>query len=292
MTPYYFNSFLIGTLLGDAHLSLPNSSGCSRLNLKHQALDKNYIFHKFNLLKDYAPSYRIKNKQFPSYIETYDKRTNKIYYAYQWYTKQTKEFAALRTKWYPENKKIVPKDIYLNSIVLFYWYLDDGSISIKNNQIHMSLATDGFSKNDVVFLCDLLDDYFNKKNYFRAHLNSKNYRIQFCGDACKLFIEDIDKHFSNFMLRKAKWKLSPIDWSKLKRMRISNPAITDLEFNNAINYFKSLNRLFTNNEFAKFIKPNCDRNFYSVTQYRLNKFVKEQKVKVSGKRLCKKYYIL
>lgn len=58
-----------------------------------------------------------------------------------------------RLRWYPEGKKIIPKDIDLsNPIVLAHWYMGDGGIGSKKDSI--AIATCCFSEEDLVWARD------------------------------------------------------------------------------------------------------------------------------------------
>ena len=82
-------------------------------------------------------------------------------YAYRFIVNGFPEFKELRQKWYPDGKKIVPKDLILNKIVLSFWYQDDGCFFKRydGDQIYHNgfrLYTNNFQENDVSFLIEIL----------------------------------------------------------------------------------------------------------------------------------------
>jgi len=84
-------------------------------------------------------------------------------------SRANKCFTKLREKWYPNGKKIVPKDIELNRTVVLHWYLGDGTL---DNQVGAVFCTDSFSKEDNKVLIEKLNFY-----EFDAYLKESTNRI-------------------------------------------------------------------------------------------------------------------
>ncbi|MBW2560189.1 MAG: helix-turn-helix domain-containing protein [Deltaproteobacteria bacterium] len=81
------------------------------------------------------------------------------YPGYRFATRDYDFLLAIRHRWYPDGKKIVPRDIVLTPTVVFHWYKGDGCLgSSKGQRSFITLATCGFKKNDVEFLISLLAD--------------------------------------------------------------------------------------------------------------------------------------
>lgn len=59
-------------------------------------------------------------------------------------------------RWYPEGKKIIPKDLELTPLVIKHWFLGDGSLRQHSGGI--VLYTNGFEVSDVEFLVKLLNN--------------------------------------------------------------------------------------------------------------------------------------
>jgi len=74
------------------------------------------------------------------------------------------------SRWYFNNKKIVPKDIELSSLTCYWWFIGDGFCSNGN----VFLCTDSFSKDENLFLIEKL----KKLGYGGVSLQSTN-RIRF-----------------------------------------------------------------------------------------------------------------
>lgn len=85
-------------------------------------------------------------------------------------TCRNKIFTELRVKWYPDEKKIIPKDIVLTPKTLAFWFMGDGSANWVNrngterkNRSSISLHTDGFTFDDCSFLVNKLRELgYNK----------------------------------------------------------------------------------------------------------------------------------
>ncbi len=137
---------LIGSLLGDAYITKRE-----QIQFEQSKNQKEYLFWKHQELSTIS----YKNV---SMVKRFDKRFNKIYTSYRFWTRQY--FSSWRKKYYLEKKKIIPKDIHITPLVLAVWYMDDGCLSDHK----CIIATDGFSKEDIVFLQKLLLDNFGIKS--------------------------------------------------------------------------------------------------------------------------------
>ena len=68
------------------------------------------------------------------------------------YSSQHPVFTWLRKKWYPQGKKIVPDDVVITPKTLAYWFMGDGSTTLKGKQknvVHLVLCTEGFIDEDL-----------------------------------------------------------------------------------------------------------------------------------------------
>jgi hypothetical protein len=107
---------LVGTLLGDGSL-LPNSWGKNyRLSLRQGALQKEYLFWKYNIFKNWtlsSPKYYAKTNSWNFRTISHPALTNLAY------------------KFYRNRKKKLPDNIeqYLGKpLVVAIWWMDDGNI--------------------------------------------------------------------------------------------------------------------------------------------------------------------
>jgi len=139
------SEILDGHLLGDmsvvqerkqaAHLSQSN---------KHQA----YLDWLSSLLSAHHVEQRGQIKEY----------RNKVGRSWIYHSRYYRDFVALRNRWYPEGKKIVPSDIELRPITVQRWFMDDGSFfKAKGNVIgRVVFSTNSFARNDVDFLASKL----------------------------------------------------------------------------------------------------------------------------------------
>jgi hypothetical protein len=133
---------IIGTLLGDASIS----KGERRLRFSHT--DILYSRFKAQLLEEFVQS------QFESDMQKY--RESLANNSWQVSTESCIWCSQLREKWYPNGKKVIPRGIKLTDLMLAIWYMDDGSLS---NGRTATLATMGFTRNEIEFLVEKLSDY-------------------------------------------------------------------------------------------------------------------------------------
>ncbi|GAH48227.1 unnamed protein product, partial [marine sediment metagenome] len=67
------------------------------------------------------------------------------------------ELLSIWKKWYPNRKKIVPRDIKLTPLTVRQWYIGDGCLVPHNSgRSHIILCTEGFPIADVKWLADKL----------------------------------------------------------------------------------------------------------------------------------------
>jgi hypothetical protein len=152
---------LFGTLLGDGNLQ--NTGANWRYRALHQNLQKDYLFHKYNVLKDYCQTP-------PKYRKFQDKRTNTVCERWSFNTLTSPyllEYAEMFYTLNPETNryvKHVPTDEQLAANLtpqaIAYWFGDDGYAKWigdpdnedKKSSCAMGWCTDSFSKED----CDRL----------------------------------------------------------------------------------------------------------------------------------------
>jgi len=97
-------------------------------------------------------------------------------------------FQNLREIWYPEGKKIVPKNLVLNDFIVAKWYMDDGSLSHSEKQNDRAcFSTNSFTEEEVNFLGQQLNTlygvstttYFNKGWNLRVNAGKNNEILNF-----------------------------------------------------------------------------------------------------------------
>ena len=138
-----------GELLGDGCLTttakkddLPsnNLSALFRYSSKYEE----YI----NYISDTLKSFGV--EQSGEIIKQYDKRYNN--YSYKYNSRSYKELMDIYKQWYPNGKKIIPKDIILTPLTCRQWYIGDGSLiqrRMKRIKPYIILCSCGFLIEDV-----------------------------------------------------------------------------------------------------------------------------------------------
>lgn len=109
-----------GLLLSD--MSIPKTSKITHNNY----LTLSTIYLPFaNHLQKMLPSHDFKISTRSARV-TFDKKLQKVFNhkeSYYFSSNHKKEYTILRNKWYPEEKKIIPKDILLSPISLKYFFM-------------------------------------------------------------------------------------------------------------------------------------------------------------------------
>lgn len=137
---------LTGSLLGDAYITKRG-----QIQFEQSEDQKGYLFWKHQELSS------ISYKNISS-VKRFDKRFNKNYSSYRFWTRQY--FISWRNRFYDNDKKIVPEHLILSPLALAVWYMDDGCYSDHKYII----ATDNFTKEEIVFLQELLLQQFSIKS--------------------------------------------------------------------------------------------------------------------------------
>lgn len=238
---------LTGTLLGDACLFLPNKNGNPYLSIKRKPEDIEYLEWQASFFKDFTKR--------PVHKTTYisskpDECGNLIKYKYtaiEYVSRCAKAFLPWYQKWYPQNKKIIPRDLKLSPIILAELFCDDGCVSIRKNgySLKMDISIMGFCDKDIEFLKSLLESKYDE--YFCI---SKN-RVLYCSDApTRLFLQDIDGYIPPGMERKTIWRNEKIDLfgKPIGKSRLKRQA----EIKNKIQEFLTLNQSFLMIDLAKY----------------------------------------
>lgn len=153
---------LFGTLLGDGNLLTETSGRTWRYRALHKALHKDYLFHKYDQLKNLCGSP-------PIFSEIDDPRTNKRYQRYYFNTLTQDSLRFFGNMFYVYDIKQqrwvknvpVPLETFLTPRAIAYWYMDDGAIKWLNNSNAMRICTESFSEGDVIRLRNALSSLYN-----------------------------------------------------------------------------------------------------------------------------------
>ena len=141
-------SWLYGELLGDGCLQ---SRYFNSARISYSSKYKEYIEYISDTLKLFGvkQSGRIRKKHLTDRgMDCYNYQYNSLAYS---------ELSVIYKKWYPEGKKVVPKDIELTPLTLRQWYIGDGClIHPRGSKPYISLATNGFPISNVGWLVEQL----------------------------------------------------------------------------------------------------------------------------------------
>jgi hypothetical protein len=169
-------SIIIGSILGDGYLRIISGRKDAFLEINHSIKAKEYVDYKYNSLKrlcESAPKERPNNE-------------NRV--AYRFFTKQHKDLTDIYGVFYKNNRKIIPKDLELNPIIVAIWFMDDGS-KCRDSDIYLN--TQQFSILDQKRLVTLL-----RKIGIKSRLNKdkKYYRIRIIKESIGDFMRMIDSY--------------------------------------------------------------------------------------------------
>lgn len=193
--PQNLKDILIGLILGDLYIQKLTKNGNPNLQFEQGLVNKDYMFHLYDLFKDYCNSEPKISERKP------DPRTNKVYSRVRFHTYYLPCFNELYSLFYPEGKKVIPLNIgeLLTPIGLAYWAMDDGNRD-RNNFI---LNTNSYTLNEVELLSSVLKEKFNLDCTLQKHSKDKNqYRINIRTKSVPLFKELVLPYFHDSMIYK------------------------------------------------------------------------------------------
>jgi hypothetical protein len=190
------DQILNGHMLGDGYLSNGKKYKNSCFALKRKEEDYQYLLWSYNYFQELMTDKGIKKTcnltGFGSFPQV------------SFFTRKLPIFTEYYNKWYPEGKKIVPKDLVLTPLTIAVWLADDGYIHIKRKNGRFSLCigfcTQGFNEDDIIFLRDKLrEKYGNKIHKCKASIGKSGdylYTIQISNTyTSKKLLRDIDDIF-------------------------------------------------------------------------------------------------
>ena len=174
-------SIIIGSILGDGYVRIMPGRSDAFLEINHSIKAKDYVDYKFNKLKRICES------------APKERATNEDRHAYRFFTKQHKNLTTLYGLFYKNKRKIIPKNLELDSVSIAIWYMDDGS---KSRDSDVYLNTQQFSLTDQRKLLNCL-----RKFGINARLNKdkKYYRIRILKESIKNFMSIVAPHMAPSM---------------------------------------------------------------------------------------------
>ena len=142
-----------GSLLGDGYIS-GKGHGNNWFAKEQCFASKEYINWVYDSMKPY--SYRVYHKEMPN---SFRKSPNYgiMLKSCRFSAYPHPVFTELRQKWYPNGKKIVPKDLKLTPLMMAVWFCDDGSLNAEKR--YAVFCTNGFDLDSVEYLRSGFSEY-------------------------------------------------------------------------------------------------------------------------------------
>lgn len=172
--------FIVGCLLGDGRLECRSLRKTARLRIHHADSQKDYLFWKFNFLKDIT-SFK------PKRHEYLDKRFLTKVVSWYFHTKTLSFLGRIYLLFYKNGKKVLPENLekLLTPFSLAIWIMDDGCLSKQT----LILNTQSFTREEQEKLVEIL-----KRKYFvevRIHKDRNNFRLYFPKESTKKILSII-----------------------------------------------------------------------------------------------------
>ena len=170
----YALEFIEGELLGDGSLGSRSQWSAHYL---HSSKYKEYI----DWLAEKLLSFGIKQSG-----NIVIKHPSVGHIAYSYKSLDYEELKPIRDEWYPQGKKIVPRDLVLTPLMVRQWYIGDGCLDTgkRGRRPSINLATYGFPIKDVIRLTSLL-----RELGFNARRQSSNNTIDISAYSVTRFLD-------------------------------------------------------------------------------------------------------
>lgn len=174
-------SLIYGSLLGDGYMRVMQGRKNAFLEINHSIKAKKYVDWKYNILKNICIS------------SPKERNTNEGRVAYRFFTRQSDELTKIYNLFYKNKKKVIPKSLVLDPMILAVWYMDDGS---KTSNSDVYLNTQQFSMREQKLLLHLLRGIDVKA---RLNKDKKYYRIRILKESIKTFMNIIKDNIEDSM---------------------------------------------------------------------------------------------
>jgi recombination protein RecA len=195
-------SIIVGSLLGDGYLT-PNGS----LQIEHCLAEAAYTDWKYEKLQPIAG-------KAPTMVERYDRRTQKTYRSWRFYTKAVlKEY---RASFYLDRKKRIPETLRetLDPLAVAVWFMDDGGRGARTPR-GLVFNTSGFLAEEQIVLQQLLHDLFGVVT--SIHQSGKRYQLYVKVESFSCFTELVSPYLITSM--RYKIPVDPVTTSPRRRKR-------------------------------------------------------------------------
>lgn len=192
---------LYGHLLGDGHLSKRKPYKYPSFQLERSMKDIEYLKWTFSYFSDLVSKNNIEKET-----------KNQIYHSVRFRTRSLMLFNNYYDKWYPEGKKIVPKDLELTPLTIAVWLADDGCVHSRKryknsgNSFEITFCTHGFDFDSAEFLHSQLVKKYGDCIYLRETKNKQPY-INISKKSVALdLLTDIDPFFPHLQRKRKIWE--------------------------------------------------------------------------------------
>lgn len=173
---------LTGLLLGNGSLQTFNQGKTYRFRFLQSEKRKDYVFHVYEVFKDFI-------RTSPKLLLEF--RQNSVIYR-KWYvnTLTFSVFQPFYKLFYVERKKKLSFSIesMIEAPTLAYWFMDNGSRKSKYEK-GFRFCTEGFEKEDVIFLQKVLEEKFHLQTVLVRH--RQGFRIFIKPESHDLFVSII-----------------------------------------------------------------------------------------------------
>lgn len=166
-----------GLLLGDGCLEKGKNSKNACLRITRAIRDKEYLYWNASVLKDFLTEKGVYTSSY------FDNRTKKEYFKIYLRSRCSIFFTDFYSQWYVNKKKIIPSNLILNKDIVKVWFADDGSViapkdNLNKRRFSIKFATHSFSKKEVMFLKQQLDDLFCVNFHIYKEKNLPQYTLR------------------------------------------------------------------------------------------------------------------
>lgn len=188
-------SLIFGSLLGNSYAEKRN--GSTRIILQKEESNVAYLFWFHNYLAQRGYCSHKKPK-----LEKRIGTRGRVRFLLQLRTYSFASFNWIYDAFYLDHKKVLPKRdcwILLTPLALAIWIMDNGAL--KQNA-GFQIATNSFQKEEILFLCELL----NKKYNLNAHPNRDEY--PFAIYIPKTGMPQLGQHISKYLVPSMHRKLN------------------------------------------------------------------------------------
>lgn len=151
------SDLLEGELLGDGYIGIPGSRSA---RYTHTSKYREYLEWLSKTFADMGLEQV--GKILPRWYEEYH------CWSYSYQSRLYPELVPMQKKWYPDGKKIVPKDLVLTPIMARQWYIGDGGINLTNWRPYIDFSTYAFDKASIDHLLEELRGKGFRVNHWPA----------------------------------------------------------------------------------------------------------------------------